>query len=117
MVNIQIMGRADIQLFVDAHTAQVIEYRHQQILDRKVTILAEEDNASFGERVFRQLIAQATGRRAAKRKKLFFPLTLQAQRLGQFALFIEQAIGFAFGAIDPVQFSHHLDDRRVRLQQ
>ncbi len=73
MVNIQIMGRADIQLFVDAHTAQVIEYRHQQILDRKVTILAEEDNASFGERVFRQLIAQATGRRAAKRQKLFFP--------------------------------------------
>ena len=117
MVNIQVMGRADIQLFVDAHTAQVIEHRHQQILDRQVTILAEEDNAPFSERIFRQFIAQTTSRRAAERQKLFFPLTLQTQRLRQFTLFIEQAIGFAFGAIDPVQFSHHLDDRRVRLQQ
>jgi hypothetical protein len=88
------MGRADIQLFVDAHTAQVIQHRHQQILDRQITILAEQHNTAFGERVFRQFIAQAAGRRAAERQKLFFALTLQAQRLRQFALFIEQAIGF-----------------------
>jgi hypothetical protein len=67
--------------------------------------VAEQHNAAVGERIFRQFIAQTPGCRTAKRQEIFFALTLQAQAIGQFTLFIEQAIGFIFGAIDAMQFA------------
>ncbi len=45
--------------------------------------------------------------------KIFF-LTLQPQRLRQFTLFIKQAIRLILGAIDPMRFSHHLDNGGCR---
>ncbi len=117
MVDIKIMRRVNVQIFIDPHTTQVVQYRNQQILHRQVTIMAEQYNAAVRKGIFRQFVTQASGRRPAKGKKIFFPLTLQPQRLRQFTLFIKQAIRLILGAIDPMQFSHHLDNGGCRLQQ
>ncbi|SUH36278.1 Uncharacterised protein [Salmonella enterica subsp. enterica] len=52
--------------------------------------MAEQYNAAVRKGVFRQFVTQASGRRPAKGKKIFFPLTLQPQRLRQFTLFINR---------------------------
>ena len=116
MVDIQIMRRADIQLLIHAHAAQVIQHGNQQILYRQVAIVAEQDDAAVGEGIFCQLVAQTPGGRAAKRQEILFPLTLQAQAISQFTLFAEQTIGFIFGAVDAMQLSHHFHNGRRGFQ-
>ena len=69
--------------------------------------MAEQDDTAVGERIFRQLVAQTPGCRAAKRQEILFALTLQAQAIGQLTLFAEQTIGFVFGAVDAMQLCHH----------
>ena len=78
--------------------------------------MTEQHDPAVSKRIFRQLIAQTPGCSTTERQKILFALTLQTQRLRQFALFAKQAIGFILGAIYPMQLSHHLDNGRRRLQ-
>ncbi len=116
MVNVEIVGGADIELLVDAHAAEVVQHRHQQILHRQVAVVAEQHDTAVGKGVFRQLVAQASGRRPAEGEEIVVALALLAQRVCQLALFVKQTVGFIFCTVDPVQLGHHLYNGGRRLQ-
>ncbi len=78
--------------------------------------MAEQDDPAIGKWVLCQLIAQAAGGGPAEGEEILVALTLQAQRLRQFTLFTEQAIGFVFSAVNPVQLRDHVNSGRRRLQ-
>ncbi len=117
MIDIKIMGAADIQRFIDAHTVLAVQYGDQQILYRQVAIMAEQHDAAFSERVFGQLITQATGGSPAESQKIVLAFAAVTQRISQFALFIKQAISLALGAVNAVQLFHHFGDGRIGRQQ